>query len=154
RRAGAGSQEAGRTGTRGSHQVREEVRDVWLTRWLRDFVYDLRFSVRSFCAARHSAPPSWLRLRSASEHRTGLRVLHRRPAFPSARRSSIAAQRGAVVPNGWKIASGLDETAAPTVFTAPEYDTLVDQPTLMGQFDATRFMVDGKPHDFVAHPAG
>jgi len=29
-------------------QVREEVRDVWLTRWLRDFVYDLRFSGRSF----------------------------------------------------------------------------------------------------------
>jgi predicted permease len=29
-------------------QVREEVRDVWLTRWLRDFVYDLRFSARSF----------------------------------------------------------------------------------------------------------
>ena len=40
----------------------------------------------------------------------------------------------------------------PTVFTAPEYDTLVDQPTLMGQFDVTRFMVDGKPHDFVATP--
>ena len=30
----------------GAAQVREEVRDVWLTRWLRDFVYDLRFSVR------------------------------------------------------------------------------------------------------------
>src|SRR6516162_10841110 len=28
--------------------IREEVRDVWLSRWLRDFVYDLRFSVRSF----------------------------------------------------------------------------------------------------------
>src|ERR1051326_9205120 len=28
--------------------VREEVRDVWLTRWLRDFLYDLRFSARSF----------------------------------------------------------------------------------------------------------
>jgi predicted permease len=28
--------------------VREEVRDVWLARWLRDFVYDLRFSARSF----------------------------------------------------------------------------------------------------------
>src|SRR4030095_9680 len=26
----------------------EEVRDIWLTRWLRDFVYDLRFSARSF----------------------------------------------------------------------------------------------------------
>ena len=29
-------------------QVREEVLDVWLTRWLRDFLYDLRFSARSF----------------------------------------------------------------------------------------------------------
>src|SRR5215813_12181428 len=32
----------------GATQVREEVRDIWLTRWLRDFMYDLRFSVRSF----------------------------------------------------------------------------------------------------------
>src|SRR6266478_2510729 len=32
----------------GVTQVREEVRDIWLTRWLRDFVYDLRFSARSF----------------------------------------------------------------------------------------------------------
>src|SRR5262245_14592237 len=32
----------------GFTQVQEEVRDVWLTRWLRDFVYDLRFSARSF----------------------------------------------------------------------------------------------------------
>jgi hypothetical protein len=35
----------------GLAQVREEVRDVWLTRWLRDFLYDLRYSVRSL---RHS----------------------------------------------------------------------------------------------------
>jgi len=32
----------------GVTQVREEVRDVWLSRWLRDFVYDLRFSARAF----------------------------------------------------------------------------------------------------------
>jgi predicted permease len=32
----------------GLAQVREEVRDIWLTRWLRDFLYDLRFSARSF----------------------------------------------------------------------------------------------------------
>src|SRR5713101_7500773 len=32
----------------GATQVREEARDIWLTRWLRDFVYDLRFSARSF----------------------------------------------------------------------------------------------------------
>jgi predicted metalloprotease with PDZ domain len=57
-------------------------------------------------------------------------------------------------PSGWKIASGLDETADPAVFTAPEYDTLVDQPTLMGQFDVTRFTVDGKPHDLVVNPPG
>jgi predicted metalloprotease with PDZ domain len=58
------------------------------------------------------------------------------------------------MPSGWNIVSGLDETADPTVFTAPEYDTLVDQPTLMGQFDVTRFLVEGKPHDVVANPAG
>jgi predicted permease len=32
----------------GLAQVREEVQDVWLTRWFRDFLYDLRFSARSF----------------------------------------------------------------------------------------------------------
>ncbi len=32
----------------GLAQVREEVRDVWLTRWFRDFLYDLRYSARSF----------------------------------------------------------------------------------------------------------
>src|SRR3982751_5922477 len=32
----------------GATQVREEVRDIWLTRWLRDLLYDLRFSARSF----------------------------------------------------------------------------------------------------------
>ena len=31
----------------GVTQVREEVRDIWLNRWLRDFVHDLRFSARS-----------------------------------------------------------------------------------------------------------
>src|SRR5438445_9557555 len=32
----------------GLAQVREEIRDVWLTRWFRDFLYALRFSARSF----------------------------------------------------------------------------------------------------------
>src|SRR5215467_4941471 len=43
------------------------------------------------------------------------------------------------VPAGWKIASGLDETSDPAVFTATDYDALVDQPTLMGQLEITRF---------------
>ena len=58
------------------------------------------------------------------------------------------------VPNGWKITSGLDETTDPTVFTALDYDTLVDQPILMGQFDIPQFMVNSKPHDLVANPPG
>ena len=32
----------------GATRVREEVRDVWLNRWMRDIVYDVRFSARSF----------------------------------------------------------------------------------------------------------
>src|SRR5216684_8547795 len=32
----------------GVAQIEEEVRDIWLTRWLRDFAYDLRFTARSF----------------------------------------------------------------------------------------------------------
>src|ERR1700726_1900092 len=35
----------------GVAQIQEEVRDIWLTRWLRDFMYDLRFSARSFLRA-------------------------------------------------------------------------------------------------------
>ena len=36
----------------GLSQVREEVRDVWLGRWLRDFLYDLRYSARSLLRSR------------------------------------------------------------------------------------------------------
>ena len=31
----------------GVAQIQEETRDIWLARWLRDFAYDLRFTVRS-----------------------------------------------------------------------------------------------------------
>ena len=58
------------------------------------------------------------------------------------------------IPAGWKIMSSLKETANPNVFTATDYDTLVDATTEMGNFDVTRFTVEGKPHYFVATPAG
>lgn len=32
----------------GATQIREEVRDVWLTRWVRDIACDPRFSARAF----------------------------------------------------------------------------------------------------------
>lgn len=50
-RTGLSAQEAHRQATLElgkPTQVGEEVRDVWLTRWLRDLVYDLRFSARGF----------------------------------------------------------------------------------------------------------
>jgi len=46
----------------GATQVREEVRDIWLTRWLRDFVYDVRFSARSFVRNRSFTATSVLSL--------------------------------------------------------------------------------------------
>src|SRR5215831_4651043 len=50
-RSGLSATEARRQATlelRGVAQIQEEVRDIWFTRWLRDVVYDLRFSFRSF----------------------------------------------------------------------------------------------------------
>jgi predicted metalloprotease with PDZ domain len=58
------------------------------------------------------------------------------------------------IPNGWKLISALKETSDPMVFAADNYDTLVDSPTQMGAFDVTQFEVEGKPHYFVATPAG
>src|SRR5215468_12045193 len=46
----------------GLAQVCEEVRDVWLTRWLRDFLYDLRFSARSFLHSPGFTPATLLSL--------------------------------------------------------------------------------------------
>ena len=58
------------------------------------------------------------------------------------------------IPAGWRIATALKDTQDPMVFTAADYDTLVDAPVEMGRFDLTRFEIDGKPHYFVANPAG
>jgi predicted metalloprotease with PDZ domain len=58
------------------------------------------------------------------------------------------------LPAGWKLMSALKDTTDPMVFTAADYDTLVDAPALMGNFDVTQFEVEGKPHYFAAVPAG
>ena len=58
------------------------------------------------------------------------------------------------LPAGWKLMSALKETSDPMTFTAADYDTLVDAPALMGNFDVTGFQVEGKPHYFAAAPAG
>ena len=58
------------------------------------------------------------------------------------------------IPQNWKLITALKETADPMTFTASDYDTLVDAPVEMGNFDVARFDVEGKPHYFVATPAG
>ncbi len=51
-------------------------------------------------------------------------------------------------PRGWKIACSLDP-AGPGVFTAPDYDTLVDAPIECGDFQEFNFKAGGKPHRFI-----
>ena len=58
------------------------------------------------------------------------------------------------LPKDWKIISALKETSDPMVFTASDYDTLVDAPTEMGKFDTTQFQVEGRPHYLITTPAG
>jgi len=54
---------------------------------------------------------------------------------------------------GWKrIMTGLQETA-PGTFVAPDFDTLVDSPIVIGNPDVHEFTVDGKPHYLVNTPA-
>ena len=58
------------------------------------------------------------------------------------------------IPDKWKLISALKETSDPAVYAAADYDALVDAPTEMGNFDVAKFEVEGKPHYFVATPAG
>ncbi len=58
------------------------------------------------------------------------------------------------LPKEWKIVTALKDTTDPMTFTAADYDALVDAPVEMGKFDVTKFEVEGKPHYFVANPAG
>jgi hypothetical protein len=58
-----------------------------------------------------------------------------------------------VVPNGWRIVSALHETAYPNIYSARDYDELVDAPTWLGAFDLHSFTVDGKPHLLVLDSA-
>lgn len=58
------------------------------------------------------------------------------------------------VPENWKILSALKDTADQLVFTAPDYDTLADSTTEMGNFDVETFAVADKLHYFAATPAG
>ena len=58
-----------------------------------------------------------------------------------------------IVPAGWSIVSALHDTPDSSVFTASNYDELVDAPAILGSVAVTRFEVDGKPHFIARAPA-
>ena len=58
------------------------------------------------------------------------------------------------LPAGWKRAmTGLPEGSSPNTYVAPDFDTLVDSPIIVGNPDVHEFMVDGKRHYLVNTPA-
>jgi predicted metalloprotease with PDZ domain len=53
------------------------------------------------------------------------------------------------VPDGWKIASANNPTADPKTFSAPDYDTLADQPAELGKFARYDNTIQGTPFSVV-----
>jgi predicted metalloprotease with PDZ domain len=58
------------------------------------------------------------------------------------------------MPPHWKRSmTGLPEGGSPNTYVAPDFDTLVDSPIVIGNPDVHEFMVDGKRHYLVNTPA-
>ncbi|MEE2711719.1 MAG: PDZ domain-containing protein [Planctomycetota bacterium] len=53
------------------------------------------------------------------------------------------------LPDGWEVGSGLDPTFDPMVFSAKDYDRLIDCPTLVGKMRSWSFLYRGVPHRIV-----
>ena len=49
------------------------------------------------------------------------------------------------VPAGWKVANGLLQSADPMVRRARDYDTFIDAPTILGEYEERVFDVQGTP---------
>jgi predicted metalloprotease with PDZ domain len=58
------------------------------------------------------------------------------------------------VPDGWKVASANDPTPDPKTFTAPDYDTLADQPADLGKFARYDKTINGVSFSVVLVGAG
>jgi predicted metalloprotease with PDZ domain len=56
------------------------------------------------------------------------------------------------VPSGWKIATSLESTSDPHVFTAPSAEALIDSPILTGNLRTWSFKTSGVPHRVVYWP--
>ena len=54
----------------------------------------------------------------------------------------------------WGVATGMDAGDGARTYTAADYHTLVDMPTLIGRFDADSAMIGGKWYHLATYPAG
>ena len=101
-------------------------------------------------AARHRDVPR-LRPRDVGANqldRVRVCVPERRADVPDARRRVVAPHEVTIVPAaGWmRSVTSLDAGPRDHVYCAPDYDTLVDSPILVGNPAVHEFSVDGTPH--------
>lgn len=69
--------------------------------------------------------------------------------LPQERNRPIAAKF--LLPEGWKLATMLEETAAPDEFAAPDYDALADSPVEAGNFQEYQYAQSGATYRVVVH---
>jgi predicted metalloprotease with PDZ domain len=83
-------------------------------------------------------------------------MLNGAPTFITLAEANVARPHEVTIalPSGWKrVMTGLPEGHAPGTFVAPDFDTLVDSPIVIGNPDVHEFVVDGKRHYLVNTPA-
>ena len=73
--------------------------------------------------------------------------------YPEGRPLDFPAQVQITTERGWRIATGLTETA-PRTYTAPTYHDLVDMPTFVGRFDYDSTRISNTWVRFATYPAG
>jgi predicted metalloprotease with PDZ domain len=71
--------------------------------------------------------------------------------YPADARDSAMSVRFAAVPNGWRVASALQEDQ--NQLQAPNYDTLVDSPVELSKFQESTFTENGGHYRIVVHAA-
>jgi len=83
-------------------------------------------------------------------------MLNGAPTFITLAETNVARPHEVTIsmPADWKRSmTGLPEGSAPNTYVAPDFDTLVDSPIIVGNPDVHEFTVDGKKHYLVNAPA-
>jgi predicted metalloprotease with PDZ domain len=83
-------------------------------------------------------------------------MLNGAPTFITLADASVPRRHEVTIalPASWKRSmSGLADGSSPNTYVAPDFDTLVDSPIVVGNPDVHEFTVDGKRHSLVNTPA-